>query len=186
METTDATMSFRTGKLDGTGDSTSTPSLPPKTNSNSALNSLIPRSVSEGLNTSLHSNSPTQDYHKVMSDNHGSRISSSSLDSSVESTPTSGLILGRISDEWSGFSKKSPSTSSRLSTCSTEMVDDLGSVTYTINEGSETESDYGATPFKEHVQNPSFPSAPVCIFCATFLYPLNARTRFLLRKLCFC
>ncbi|KAI7735337.1 hypothetical protein M8C21_029754 [Ambrosia artemisiifolia] len=142
----------RPGRLDGTGVSISSPSPLPNTNIDSVESSLRSRSVIEGLNTTLQLNSPTQDYRRVMSDSRGTRTSPTS---GVEFTPTR-LSLGRAVDVWGGISQRSHSTGSRLSTCSSEMVDDSGLISYAM---SEADSDYGSAPrFNDHVQNPSPPS----------------------------
>ncbi|KAI3756876.1 hypothetical protein L1987_56700 [Smallanthus sonchifolius] len=113
-------------------------SIPPYTNfENSQLRS---RSVSEGQNIILQPNSPTRDYHRVMSDKRGTLISTFSLP--YFTTPP---IRLRASDEWNGISQTSPSTGSRLSTCS--------------SEGSEVESDNGAVP--GFIQTPASPSSVI-------------------------
>ncbi|XP_076936554.1 U-box domain-containing protein 33-like isoform X1 [Bidens hawaiensis] len=138
----------RPGRLDGVGVSVLSPSVLPNTNSDSGESSLRSRSITEGQSTILQLNSPAQDYRRVMSDNRGTRMSPTF---SIESTPAA-----RLSSEWSGLSQRSPSTGSRLSTCSSETVDDSGLIPYAI---SEADSDYRSVAgFKDDVQNPSPPS----------------------------
>ncbi|XP_071715458.1 U-box domain-containing protein 33-like isoform X2 [Rutidosis leptorrhynchoides] len=144
------------GMLDVPDVSMSPLSLASNTNSDSVLTR---RSASERERTILHPKNPNQEYRRVMSDSRATRISSSSNfdDESTQSTPPSRMNPGRASDEWSGgFSLRSPSVSSRVSTSSTEVVDDLGPMPYAITEGSEIESDYNAVHgFKGDYQNPS-------------------------------
>ncbi|KAK9068311.1 hypothetical protein SSX86_012422 [Deinandra increscens subsp. villosa] len=143
----------RPGRLDGTGVSISSPSLLQNANSDSGQSSLRSRSVSEGKDTISQLISPTQDYRRVMSDSRGSRISPTY---SSELTPATRFSSGRAYDEWSGLSQRSPSTGSRLSTSSSEMVDDSGVIPYTINEAH---LEYSSAPiFDGDLQNPSPPS----------------------------
>lgn len=151
----------RQGRPDGSVAPISPLSLPPNTNSDSGQSSQWSRSVSEGQ-IMIQPNSPIQDYRRVLSDNRGTRTSTfSSPNLNVDLTPASRLLnSGRAaSDDWTGFSQRSPSTGSRMSTGSSELVDDLGQMAYAISEGSEVESDYGSVPgFKDRVQNSSPPS----------------------------
>ncbi|KAI3701218.1 hypothetical protein L2E82_45867 [Cichorium intybus] len=137
----------RERRVDGISVSLSSPSLLQNTNSNSNSNSgpssMRSRSVTEGEITRLPLNSPTQDYRRVMSDNRGIRTSPNF---NVELIPSSRLSVG---SEWSGVSQRSPSTGSRLSTCSSEVM----------NEGSEIELGYAdVAEFKEDICRISPPS----------------------------
>nr|GEX09981.1 U-box domain-containing protein kinase family protein [Tanacetum cinerariifolium] len=149
----------RQGRLDGT---VSAPplSLPPNTNTNSGQGSMRSRSVSEGQNIIFQPNNPTQEYRRVMSYAPGTRMSTSSSTSSPNSNTelhsASRLNSGRGYEDWSLISHKSPSTNSRMSTGSTEVLDDSGRTPYAISEGSEVDSDAGAVPgSKEIIDNPS-------------------------------
>ncbi|CAI9277992.1 unnamed protein product [Lactuca saligna] len=80
----------------------------------------------------------------------GVNVSLSSLSLQPNTTSNSGpsslrVSVGRTSDEWSGISQRSrsPSTGSRLSTCSSEVVEP-----YAIIESGEIELEYG---FKEDI-----------------------------------
>ncbi|GJS16113.1 U-box domain-containing protein kinase family protein [Tanacetum coccineum] len=143
----------RQGTLDGVGVSNASPSASQNTTSGTGPNTLMPRSVSEGHNIRLQPNSPTQDYGRDASNNLGTKMSIfSSPNFDIASTSSSRLSSGRAFDEWSGISHLSaPQFSSR----SIEFTDDSGRAQYTISEGSEIGSDYGAvTVFKEEVQIP--------------------------------
>nr|GEV16876.1 U-box domain-containing protein kinase family protein [Tanacetum cinerariifolium] len=148
----------RQGTLDGVGVSNASPSASQNTTSGAGPNTLMPRSVSEGHNIRLQPNSPTQDYGRVASNNLGIKMpifSSPNFD--IASTSTSRLSSGRAFDEWSGISHLS---APQFSSCSIEFTDDSGRAHYTISEGSEIGSDYGAvTVFKEEVQCPPLSSA---------------------------
>ncbi|XP_023771591.1 U-box domain-containing protein 33 isoform X1 [Lactuca sativa] len=130
----------RQGRVDGVNVSLSSLSLQPNTTSNSGPSSLRSRSVSEI--TGLPLNSPMRDYHRAMSDNRGIKTSPNF---NVELISSSRVSVGRTSDEWSGISQRSrsPSTGSRLSTCSSEVVEP-----YAIIESGEIELEYG---FKEDI-----------------------------------
>nr|XP_043630588.1 U-box domain-containing protein 33-like [Erigeron canadensis] len=144
----------RPGRLDGVDVSTSSSSLLLNANSDSGQSPLMARSVSEGQNTKLQINRSTQDYRRVMSDNHRTRISTTLPDINVGSMPDNGFNSGRASAEWGGMSQRSLSSRSRLSTVSSEVVDDSASITYTITEGSEVDTDFGAVPrFIENAHN---------------------------------
>lgn len=137
----------RERRVDGISVSLSSPSLLQNQNSNSNSNSgpssMRSRSVTEGEVTRLPLNSPTQDYRRVMSDNRGIRTSPNF---NVELIPSSRLSVG---SEWSGVSQRSPSTGSRLSTCSSEVM----------NEGSEIELGYAdVAEFKDDICRISPPS----------------------------
>ncbi|KAI3493482.1 hypothetical protein L1887_41874 [Cichorium endivia] len=137
----------RERRVDGISVSLSSPSLLQNTNSNSNSNSgpssMRSRSVTEGEITRLPLNSPTQDYRRVMSENRGIRTSPNF---NVELISSSRLSVG---SEYSGVSQRSPSTGSRLSTCSSEVM----------NEGSEIELGYAdVAELKEDICRISPPS----------------------------
>ncbi|PWA92227.1 U-box domain-containing protein kinase family protein [Artemisia annua] len=149
----------RQGRLDGP---VSAPplSLPANTNTNSGQGSTRSRSVSEGQNIIFQPNNPTQEYRRVMSYTPGTRISTSSSTLSpnfnAELHSAGRLNSGRGYDDWSLISHKSPSTNSRMSTGSTDVLDDSGRTPYAISEGNEVDSDAGAVPgSKEIIENPS-------------------------------
>lgn len=150
----------RQDRLDGLGISISSPSLRPNTNSDSGQSSLRSKSVGEAQNTRLMLNSPTPEYHRVMSDNRGTRRPVFTLSNgNLESTPESRLNAGRASDEWSVISQRSPSIGSRLSTCSSDLVEDSGLIPYATTESGEVRSDYSDMPgFIEDIHRPSPPS----------------------------
>ncbi|KAK1434722.1 hypothetical protein QVD17_00472 [Tagetes erecta] len=133
----------RQSRLDGPGASMS---LPQNINSDS----LRSRSVSEGHNIMLLRDSPTRGYQRVMSNNRGTRISTFPLPNlGAEETPA---IRLRASGEWYG---RSPSTASRLSTCSSDALDAV------ISEGSEVESDSSAGPGIKHIYRTPSPSSVI-------------------------
>ncbi|XP_071688686.1 U-box domain-containing protein 33-like [Rutidosis leptorrhynchoides] len=138
----------RPGRLDGLGVSRSSSSSLPDTTSNSELNSSLSRSVSERQNTILQVNSSTRDCRKVNSDFRRTGITTSLRDFNVNLTPTSRFSSGSATDFWNGISQRTHSSSSRLSTCSSEVIDDSALYAYAINE---VDSEFGA--FKERVQN---------------------------------
>lgn len=102
-----------------------------------------------------------RDYHRAMSDNRGIKTSPNF---NVELISSSRVSVGRTSDEWSGISQRSrsPSTGSRLSTCSSEVVEP-----YAIIESGEIELEYG---FKEDIdiRHTSPPSVLVCVMIPSF------------------
>ncbi|KVH91123.1 Protein kinase, ATP binding site-containing protein [Cynara cardunculus var. scolymus] len=150
----------RQSRLDGLGASISSPSLLPDTNSDSEQSSLRSKSVGGAQNTRLRLNSLTPEYHRGMSDNRGIRRPVITLpNDNLESTPVSRLNAGRASDEWSVISQRSPSIGSRLSTCSSDLVDDSALIPYATIGSGEIRSDYSAVPgFLEDIHRPSPPS----------------------------
>ncbi|KAI3493486.1 hypothetical protein L1887_41878 [Cichorium endivia] len=132
-------------RVDGISVSRSAPLLLQNTNSNSnsGPSSRRTKSVTGGEITRLPLNSPTQDYRRVMSDNRGKKILPNF---NVELISSSGLSGG---SECSGVSQRSPSTGSRLSTYSSEAM----------NEGSEIEVGYAeVAEFKQDICRISPPS----------------------------
>lgn len=152
----------REGRLDGLNVGIASLSLQARTNTETGQsNSLRSRSVTEGQNGQRRVISPAHEYRRVMSDNNGIRIYSiSSPDGNGGSTPLSRLTAGGASDEWSGISRRSPSTGSRFSTCSSsDVVEDSALISFAINEGSEKELENNALPhFKEDLHHSSPPS----------------------------
>lgn len=138
--------------VDGVNVSLSSLSLQPNPNSNSSQTPMRSRSVTEGQITRLPLTSPNRDYHRAMSDNRGIR---NSPNFNSELISSSRLSVGRASDEWNGISHRSPSTGSRLSTCSSSEVVEP----YVINESGGIELDYGGVHgFKGEIQHTSPPS----------------------------
>ncbi|KAI3693382.1 hypothetical protein L6452_33217 [Arctium lappa] len=150
----------RQSRLDGLGVSISSPALLPNTNSDSGQSSLRSKSVSEAQNTRLRLNSLAPEYNRVISDNRGTRRHVfTSPNDNLESTPVSRLNAGRPYDEWSGISQRSPSIGSRLSTCSSDLVDDSSLIPYATTESGEIRSDYSdVAGFIEDIRRPSPPS----------------------------
>ncbi|GJW49949.1 U-box domain-containing protein kinase family protein [Tanacetum coccineum] len=139
------------GRLDGPVVSIPSPSLASSdTNSESGQSSMRSSSVSDTKCIHLQPKDPTQDYRIVMFEECGTRMSTSSSPSS----PTFSVELnpGRADDEWSLTSHL---TTSRMSTGSSEMVDDLGRTPYAISEVSKVESHKAAVPESKEVQFPS-------------------------------
>ncbi|PWA91011.1 U-box domain-containing protein kinase family protein [Artemisia annua] len=134
-------------RLDGPGVSIPPPSLASSdTNSESGQSSMRSSSVSDMKCMHLQPKDPTQDYRRVVFEECGTRMSTSSSPSS----PTFSVELnpGRADDEWS-------MTTSRMSTGSSEMVDDLGRTPYAISEVSKVQSHKAAVPESIEVQIPS-------------------------------
>ncbi|KAL4567074.1 hypothetical protein LXL04_022646 [Taraxacum kok-saghyz] len=142
--------------VDGLNASLSSLSLQPNTNPDSGPSSLRSKSITEGQITRLPLTSPHQDYHRTVSDNRGIKISPSFSAELTQTPVASRVSVGRGSfDDWSGVSVRSPSTGSRLSTCSSSEV--VGP--YVIPEGGEIESEYlSVVGYKEDVQHTSPPS----------------------------
>ena len=110
------------------------------------------RSVSKGQNIIFQPNNPTQEYCRVMSYTTGTKISTSSSMASPNCNAKLHFTFHiRGYDDLSLISHKSPSTNSRMSTCSTEVLDDSGRMPYAISEGSEVDSDAGAVPGSKEI-----------------------------------
>ncbi|GJT64142.1 U-box domain-containing protein kinase family protein [Tanacetum coccineum] len=134
----------RQGSLDGPGVSIPSPSLASSdTNSEYGQSSMRSSSVSDMKCIHLQTKDPTQDYRRVMFEECETRMSTSSSTFSIELNP------GRADDEWSLTSYL---ITSRMSTGSSEMVDDLGRTPYAISEVSKVESHKAAVPESKEVK----------------------------------
>nr|GEU91660.1 U-box domain-containing protein kinase family protein [Tanacetum cinerariifolium] len=128
------------GRFDGPVVSIPSPSLASSdTNSGSGQSSMRSSSVSDMKCNHLQPIDPTQDYRRVAFEECGTRMSTSS-----PSSPTFSVELnaGRADDEWSLTSY----LTSRISTGSSEVVDDLGRTSYAMSEVSKVESHKAAVP----------------------------------------
>ena len=154
---------YREGRLEGGSTEVASVTLRASPNTGSGQSGYLrSQSVTEGQKNQLKLISAVPDHRRGWSDIHGMNVSTFSPDSSRGITPRS-ISNAEVSfSDWDEISRRSPSLTSRFSSCSSRDMDDYSALTSAARAEAQLESQELHHSKEDHPYS-SPPSVLVCM-----------------------